>query len=218
MITKTDKSGRLFVSSMEGYRGGGMKHVGVDRKVTREKARAIERRLENLGELSVKCMGEAHGERNVVRVRKAYRYHQGRNNPTIIHNAEWPPSRPVCGAGMAATSRVGDQLCMFVERVVDNVEGLCESKSVEDIMAWMEEANDSMCEEAIQRERELNCEGEVEVNVREMVCGVVGDMTESAMRSKVEIMCEEVIGELVNAVMGGEDETGRGGKWRGERR
>ena len=51
MITKTDKSGRLFVSSMEGYRGGGMKHVGVDRKVTREEARAIERRLENLGEL-----------------------------------------------------------------------------------------------------------------------------------------------------------------------
>ena len=74
MITKTDKSGRLFVSSMEGYRGGGMKHVGVDRKVTREEARAIERRLENLGELSVKCMGmgEAHVERNVVRVRKAY--------------------------------------------------------------------------------------------------------------------------------------------------
>ena len=117
---------------------------------------------------------------------------------------------------MAATSRVGDQLCMFVERVVDNVEGLCESKSVEDIMAWMEEANDSMCEEAIQRERELNCEGEVEVNVREMVCEVVGEMTERAMRSKVEIMCEEVIGELVNAVMGGEDETGRGGKLRGE--
>ena len=57
MITKTDKSGRLFVSSMEGYRGGGMKHVGVDRKVTREEARAIERRLEYLGELSVKCMG-----------------------------------------------------------------------------------------------------------------------------------------------------------------
>ena len=53
-----------------------------------------------------------------------------------------------------------------------------------------------MCEEAIQRERELNCEGEVEVNVREMVCEVVGEMPERAMRSKVEIMCEEVIGEL----------------------
>ena len=106
-----------------------------------EEARAIERRLESLGELWVKCMGmgEAHGETNVVRVRKAYTtkagaipplYTMQKDHKPKVEGEERPPSRPVCGAGMAATSRVGDQLCMFVERVVDNVEGLCESKSV----------------------------------------------------------------------------------------
>ena len=175
---------------MEGYRKKGLKHVGADREVTREEARTIERRLTNLGEMWIKCMGvgAGHGERNVVRVRKGFTSKAGAIPPLYtlqkdhkpkVEGEEWPPSRPVCGAVMAATSRVGDQLCMFVERVVDNVEGLCESKSVEDIMAWMEEANDNMCEEAIQREREreLNCEVEVEVNVREIVCEVVGEMT-----------------------------------------
>ena len=58
VVTKTDKSGRLFVSSTEGYRQKGMKHVGADREVTMEEARVIERRLTNLGEMWGRCFGE----------------------------------------------------------------------------------------------------------------------------------------------------------------
>ena len=53
VVTKTDKSGRLFVSSMEGYLRKGMKHVGEDREITMEEAKALERRMENLSEMWV---------------------------------------------------------------------------------------------------------------------------------------------------------------------
>ena len=160
VVTKTDKSGRLFVSSMEGYTRGGMKHVGVDKEVTMDEARVIERRMRNLGELWVKGMGVgvAHGEKNVTRVRKAFTTEAGAVPPLYtmqkdykpkVEGEEWPPSRPVCGACMAATSRVGDLVCGLVERVADGVNCSCESKSGEDMMAWMEDTNGVLREEAI---------------------------------------------------------------------
>ena len=59
---------------------------------------------------------------------------------------------------MAQTSRVGDQICGLVERLADGVPGSKESKSGEDMMAWMEEANGEMRSKAIQEEREWNRE------------------------------------------------------------
>ena len=78
-----------------------------------------------------------------MRVRKAFSskagavpplYTMQKDHKERVEGEDWPPSRPVCGASMAMTSRLGDLICELIERVADGVEGSCESKSGEDMM------------------------------------------------------------------------------------
>ena len=118
-----------------------MKHVGVDKKVTREEARAIERRLESLGELWVKCMGvgEAHGEKNMGRVRKAFTtkagaipplYTMQKDHKPKVEGEEWPPSRPVCGASNAFSQFPGASRSLLGPSEARKVRARCQSPSI----------------------------------------------------------------------------------------
>ena len=73
MVTRTDKIGRLFVSTTEDYMEKGMVHVGDDREITEKEVKKIQRRLNNITQVWLKCFecGATHGERNEARVKMA---------------------------------------------------------------------------------------------------------------------------------------------------
>ena len=79
VVTKTDKSGRFFVSMMEDYREKGMVHVGRDREISRKEVKEIERRLNGLAEIWIKCFqaGKDHGLTNEGRIRSGYKTNAG---------------------------------------------------------------------------------------------------------------------------------------------
>ena len=79
VVTKTDKSGRFFVSLMEDYTVKGMVHVGKDREITRKEVKEIERRLNGLAEIWIKCFqaGKDHGLTNEGRIRSGYKANAG---------------------------------------------------------------------------------------------------------------------------------------------
>ena len=159
VVTKTDKSGRFFVSKTEDYEEKGRVHVGTDREIGRKEVSRIETRLNTLTEVWVKAfnVGEDHGDNNVVRVRKGYTTNAGvvppmytmpKDHKPKTPGTPWPQSRPVCAASAAANSRSGDMVTRFVEALADGVEGSAECKSGEDMMAVMQQTNQKLKEEA----------------------------------------------------------------------
>ena len=85
--------------------------------------------------------------------------------------------------------------------------GSCKSKSGKDVMAWMEEANGKMKEDAIRREREWIGEGECECanGFREMkpitgvnICAeMVKDIVDNALTGGGQGMCDEILNDIV---------------------
>ena len=115
VITRTDKSERLFVSNTDDYREKGMVHVGNDKKISEEEVKKIQRRLNNLTQVWLRCFqcGATHGERNEARVKMAFitraevippLYTMEKDHKPWVEGTKWPPSRPVCGACAAANS------------------------------------------------------------------------------------------------------------------
>jgi hypothetical protein len=115
VITRTDKSERLFVSNTDDYREKGMVHVGNDKKISEEEVKKIQRRLNNLTQVWLRCFqcGATHGERNEARVKMAFitraevippLYTMEKDHKPWVEGTKWLPSKPVCGACAAANS------------------------------------------------------------------------------------------------------------------
>ena len=113
VISKTDKSGKFFVSTLEMYKTNGQDHTKDDVEVTDMKlVEDYQRKLNCAVTLWIRCfgLGGARGHYNDSRLIGSHcsgaaviplLYTLEKDHKVYIEGGKWPESRPVCGARKA---------------------------------------------------------------------------------------------------------------------
>ena len=74
VIMPTDKSGKWSIMSLETYENMGQVHIKNDKIITNDDVKKIQRKMNQYNRMFLKVfsVGEAHGERNIDRIRSAF--------------------------------------------------------------------------------------------------------------------------------------------------
>ena len=154
IIVKTDKSGKLMAMKKEDYLKFGIKGVGSDRKVDRNEAKKIERKINDHTRFWIKMtnLGENHG-------------HYQRMNESKINNSEslapryymykdhkcgggWRPVVSGCSSGTLGLSNLISEI---VESLCISVRKPYELISSTDMLSRFEDFNEWVKKEKIER-------------------------------------------------------------------
>ena len=151
VVTATDKSGRLAVSSRECYKLQGAPHVAGDQPVGWEEVERVKSTISSTNRVLAKMfrVGEDWGEQGQWRVGRALG-----EVSTIIPQMSMlpkdhkplgkdgvPKGRPVCSASSTINQRISDILTDILQGVASSDTEFCEINSTEDLMAKVEDFN-----------------------------------------------------------------------------
>ena len=119
VISSTDKSGKLTISSMDSYLRQGAPHVAGDRKITMKEVRKTQEDVLNHTKMlsEIFMVGQDHGQTNEERLRRAMHEKSTIIPPLVLQQKDHkaikdgiPAVRPVCEASRTINQRMSDML------------------------------------------------------------------------------------------------------------
>ena len=135
---KTDKSGKFTIATMEKYIEMGMKHVGDDKQVNREKIREIERILNGHCCAWGKMFGSGESHDHLHRILKSKCVKSTSVSKLYImhkdHKAEPEKGRAVATAITSNTTGLSNAVSDYIEALADSIEKPTEVISTEDML------------------------------------------------------------------------------------
>ena len=150
-ISRTDKSGKIAVITMEEYIRMGEVHTKDDKVITEKELHKIQTDLNRHAAsfLNIFNVGETHGERNVSRINSAFTSKACATPPLwlmpkdhkVRKEGDPMPSRPVVGIATTMLARCSNLASTILKRVADRQKDSLETKSRENLQAVFTHAN-----------------------------------------------------------------------------
>ena len=145
VVMKTDKSGKFTIATMDKYIEMGMKHVGNDKEVNREKIREIERILNGHCCAWGKMFGSGENHNHLPRIIKSKCVKSTSVSKLYImlkdHKAEPEKGRAVATAITSNTTGLLNAVSNYLEALADSIEQPTEVISTEDMLYRVGEHN-----------------------------------------------------------------------------
>ena len=154
VITCTDKSGKLAVSTRENYSLQGKPHVSKDKPISWKEVEKIRSKIQGHNKAlgNIFRMGEEWGDKGEQRVRstmnegitvipKMSNLTKDHKATTVINGEEVPATRPICNATVTMNQRILNTLTEVLGGLFKSEEKTCEATSTEDMLYQVEELN-----------------------------------------------------------------------------
>ena len=189
VIFHSDKSGKLSIDTLDGYTED-MKVHSDHKTITKEEYDNITALLNSHSSQWAEFMKVGANHEHQTRVHSAV---VGRDPPPPslyglrkdhkpTDPGKPPPLRPVCGCNVGPGTRLGELLCLVLERVADTVTGKAEIASTEELCQKVNSLNKDM--------------EEVDMSGKQLIVGSL-DVKGLYPSLKVEKTCH-IVGEMVN--------------------
>ena len=150
LVMKTDKSGKMCVTTPEEYIKMGLVHAGKDKIISWRKINEMEKEINghSIAWAKMHNSGENHGHQGRVMDSKVNRSNN-RSTMYVVykdHKSEPGKTRPIATGCSGNTRALSNSVSSFLESVANSIENKFECISSEDMLNSTKEANKIMAE------------------------------------------------------------------------